>query len=278
MIWENNVSLVLMLTRFQEKRILKAHQYWPEEIGQEIAFDELIVRLESISEQIDDCPIAIRKFCLSCGDQQRIVTHAHYTEWPDHGVPATTANILALIRLIEETMKADHNPILIHCSAGIGRTGTIIALHIYLQKYQQLRNPKKISIYDIVEQMRHDRMGMVQTRDQYVFLHNAVNDLIEKLAPKFDPVSPRKRLYHSMTLSPKKIEKEETLAKLTRLRSLSSRPLFNSCSQLSKNDTQSDPGTPDPVTAKLLGHFELPSSTDLTESIGVVYGPDDDQI
>lgn len=106
------------------------------------------------------------------------VAHLHYTEWPDFGIPASTDVMRELIKELDIRKKGPKDPIVVHCSAGIGRAGTFLAIHISLQKH--LTNPDlKISVKDTVLKLRQQRHGMVQSKDQYKFVYATLKEALQ---------------------------------------------------------------------------------------------------
>jgi len=126
----------------------------------------------------------------------RRIVQVHCTEWPDNGVPNSTEVMKELVNEVDIRKKKLKDPILIHCSAGIGRTGTFVAIHMCLQSY------KYIKLYDIKETVLHlrsQRIGMVQSFDQYVFLHNVVSELVEERYKNSLIASEKGSVYYEFT-------------------------------------------------------------------------------
>jgi protein tyrosine phosphatase len=188
MVWEQNSPLIVMLTRTIEGERKKADVYWPDCEDEPQQYGELTVTLKSITR----LPfITIRTMLLSNGEsEEREVFQLHYTEWPDFGVPQTTHNIRELIRLMnmykqQGVAKGLSGPIIAHCSAGIGRCGTFIAILICLEKLIEGISADSISLVEIVSQMRKARTGMVQTDHQYIFIYQVLDDIIREKQLKF---------------------------------------------------------------------------------------------
>jgi len=121
--------------------------------------------------------------------QERTVWHLQYIEWPDHGVPATAKVFLELVEMID---MPHHNPtggpVVVHCSAGIGRTGTFCTVHATLEKYKLdvaggVRKPK-VNIVNTILHFRKQRPGMVQTKDQLIFCYNSVLEWLDRQSGK----------------------------------------------------------------------------------------------
>jgi len=186
MLWEKHVSVVVMLARFIEKRRVKAHCYWPNTVGSTEDFDGIHVTLEEV-EELPHC-ITVRHFNISIGNESRKIVHIHYTEWPDFGVPDSTEGLRKIKELTEKyssknrnsnlTSSSDENiyPILVHCSAGIGRAGTFLAYVNYCELIRLGKDSESVSVRDIVASLRKQRMCMVQTKEQYNFIYKVLQD------------------------------------------------------------------------------------------------------
>lgn len=179
MVWENHIPLVVMLTRFLEKRQIKAHCYWPQELGCSETFGNVSLMLTSV-RKLHHNQIVLRTFKMKHTEtgELRDVAHIHYTEWPDFGVPTTSQGLRQVVKLIDmHNEQHPDKPIVVHCSAGIGRTGTLLAVHSFLSRH---RGDMNVSVRQIVEDMRKHRMGMVQTKEQYKFIYQAIEDALRE--------------------------------------------------------------------------------------------------
>lgn len=172
MVWEQGACIIVMLTRLTENGNVKANVYWPASLGEKSVFGLLTVEL--IHETAFD-NIECRLFRISDGIEHRDVYHLHYTGWPDFGVPSSTKEIIDLVKVTNylRARAGWEKPIVTHCSAGVGRVGTFIAIH---QAVRLLNAGKKPKILDLVFAMRQCRQGMVQREEQYVFIHRVVAD------------------------------------------------------------------------------------------------------
>ncbi|CAH2319185.1 receptor-type tyrosine- phosphatase H isoform X2 [Pelobates cultripes] len=179
MIWEHHVNTIVMLTNCTENGRVKCEHYWP--------LDYTPCTYEDITVTVTSETIlpewTIRDFSLKNARQQGVkyVRHFHFTVWPDHGVPENTTNIIQFRNLVREHMdqRKSTGPTIVHCSAGVGRTGTLIALDYLIQ---QMEKEHRIGVYGFVEKMRMNRPLMVQTESQYVFLNKCLLSLIEQPA------------------------------------------------------------------------------------------------
>ncbi|XP_044137653.1 receptor-type tyrosine-protein phosphatase H [Bufo gargarizans] len=175
MIWEHQVNTIVMLTNCMENGRVKCEHYWPLDYTP-CTYGDITVTVTSetiLSEW------TIADFSIKHANEPGIkyVRHFHFTAWPDHGVPDSTSSIIQFRNLVREYMDERKNsgPTVVHCSAGVGRTGTLIALDYLMQ---QIEKEQCIGIYSFVEKMRIHRNLMVQTEEQYIFLNKCMVDLI----------------------------------------------------------------------------------------------------
>ncbi|KAG7317792.1 hypothetical protein KOW79_018827 [Hemibagrus wyckioides] len=182
MVWEQKSSAIVMLTNCTEGGKIKCEHYWPMDY-MPCLYGKLMVTIQS--EQKESCWIQ-REFVLrnESSSEEQAVTHFHFTAWSDHGVPIRTEELIQfrwIVRKHIETFPFS-GPTVVHCSAGVGRTGTLIALDMLLQ---QMDKEEVVNIADCVHRMRLNRPLMVQTQSQYVFLHQCI---MESLQPKEDSI------------------------------------------------------------------------------------------
>ncbi|KAL5251017.1 hypothetical protein ACHWQZ_G016668 [Mnemiopsis leidyi] len=167
MIWENKSLSIVMVTNLVERGRKKCAQYWSDEGTMQ--YGGVRVTVDGILTFPDYC---IRTLIVERGNERRCVYHFHYLIWPDHGAPPTTSLIDFCRRCFSEMVDG---PVLVHCSAGVGRTGTLIALHLQMR---MLADEQKVDLFGIVCQLRRCRKLMVQTAVQYKFLYQAVREMI----------------------------------------------------------------------------------------------------
>ncbi|XP_045433368.1 receptor-type tyrosine-protein phosphatase eta isoform X2 [Pipistrellus kuhlii] len=174
MVWEKNVHAIVMLTKCVEQGRTKCEEYWPSKQAKD--YGDITVAMTS---EIVLPEWTIRDFIVK--NKQTSDSHPlrqfHFTSWPDHGVPDTTDLLINFRYLVRDYMKQSPSgsPILVHCSAGVGRTGTFIAIDRLIY---QIENEYSVDVYGIVYDLRMHRPLMVQTEDQYVFLNQCVLDII----------------------------------------------------------------------------------------------------
>nr|XP_022306516.1 receptor-type tyrosine-protein phosphatase alpha-like isoform X4 [Crassostrea virginica] len=166
MIWQENVKLVVMLTNIVENGKNKCTQYWPEkDKGMDVGPCKI-----KLLEETEYAFHTYRKFTVQQNNSNtRTIAQFHYTAWPDHGTPEELG-LVQFHRAVTQKYQTG-GLMLVHCSAGVGRTGTFIGLDSLLQ---QGREFGRINVFEFVNQMREDRMTMVQTAEQYIFLHKAL--------------------------------------------------------------------------------------------------------
>nr|XP_043870603.1 receptor-type tyrosine-protein phosphatase H-like isoform X2 [Solea senegalensis] len=177
MIWEQRVKGIVMVTNCTEGGRPKCDHYWPEDSTPRFYKG---VRVTITSEQ-EETYWTLREFSVKHIDssEERTVIHFHFTAWPDHGVPEGTIPLIQFRGLVRSHMEKEGAgaPTVVHCSAGVGRTGTLIALDVLLQ---QLGHNNAVSVYAVVHKMRQSRTHMVQTEWQYIFLHQCIMDCLEQ--------------------------------------------------------------------------------------------------
>ncbi|NWU33369.1 PTPRJ phosphatase, partial [Hylia prasina] len=175
MIWEKNIYSIVMLTKCVEQARTKCEQYWPDK--QPKSYGDIIVTM--VSEVVLP-EWTIRDFTVEKSNtpESHTVRQFHFTSWPDHGVPETTDLLINFRHLVHEynSQNPMDSPTLVHCSAGVGRTGTFIAIDRLIQ---QMEMENTVDVYGVVYDLRMHRPLMVQTEDQYVFLNQCVMDIIK---------------------------------------------------------------------------------------------------
>ncbi|XP_016299433.1 receptor-type tyrosine-protein phosphatase eta-like isoform X2 [Sinocyclocheilus anshuiensis] len=174
LIWEKNIHTIVMLTKCNEQGRVKCEEYWPAETKH---FNNLTVT--NVSEiPLEDWTLRDFEVKNVKTAESRSVRHFHFTAWPDHGVPETTELLINFRHLVREHMDqySRHSPTLVHCSAGVGRTGTFIAIDRLIF---QIERDGVVDVYGIIHDLRMHRPLMVQTEDQYVFLNQCAMDIIK---------------------------------------------------------------------------------------------------
>ncbi|XP_061165548.1 receptor-type tyrosine-protein phosphatase epsilon-like [Saccostrea echinata] len=172
MVWQENVSVIVMLTNLKERNKVKCTQYWPEG-NKHIIYG--IVSVKMIEEK-EYAFYIVRKMTVIHREtkKSRVVTQFHYTSWPDHGTPDPLCLVVFLYHVTRTGTSQTESPTVVHCSAGIGRTGTYIALDVLNQIG---RKTGKVNVAEFVKKMRENRMNMVQTYEQYITIFLALNEI-----------------------------------------------------------------------------------------------------
>uniref|UniRef100_A0A2K5CAT5 Receptor-type tyrosine-protein phosphatase H n=1 Tax=Aotus nancymaae TaxID=37293 RepID=A0A2K5CAT5_AOTNA len=179
LVWEQQSHTLVMLTNCMEAGRVKCEHYWPLD-SQPCTHGHLRVTLES--EEVTE-NWTVRELQLLQVEEQKTlsVRQFHYLAWPDHGVPSSPDTLLAFWRMLrqwlDQTMEG--GPPIVHCSAGVGRTGTLIALDVLLR---QLECEGLLGPFSFVKKMRESRPLMVQTEAQYVFLHQCILRFLQQSA------------------------------------------------------------------------------------------------
>ncbi|KAK3790007.1 hypothetical protein RRG08_016325 [Elysia crispata] len=172
MVWEQSSRNIVMLTRCQEKGREKSDHYWPNDSDPKFYGDLHVVILNE-THMPDWTVTEIR---VSLGEQSRNVRHFHYKIWPDFGVPKDRTSLIRFVRMVRERLVREGGPIITHCSAGVGRSGTFIVLDHLLQ---MIREKDEVDIFSIVYKLRKERVLMVQTELQYKFIHECLLCVLE---------------------------------------------------------------------------------------------------
>ncbi|XP_047662170.1 receptor-type tyrosine-protein phosphatase S isoform X3 [Tachysurus fulvidraco] len=172
MVWEQRAASIVMMTKLEEKSRIKCDQYWPSR-GTE-TYGLVQVTLLDTMELATFCVRTLSLHKSGC-NERREVRQFQFTAWPDHGVPEYPTPFLAFLRRVKACNPPDAGPIIVHCSAGVGRTGCFIVIDAMLER---IRPERTVDIYGHVTLMRSQRNYMVQTEDQYSFIHEALLEAV----------------------------------------------------------------------------------------------------
>ncbi|XP_068082268.1 tyrosine-protein phosphatase 69D isoform X2 [Anabrus simplex] len=177
MIWEQHLEMILMLTNLEEYSKTKCAKYWPDEAEGEKVFGD--ITLSHVQEKrYSDYIIRELKMCRAyAGTQEmRSIVQYHFLVWKDFMAPEHPSGILKFIKRVNEAYSLEKGPILVHCSAGVGRTGTLVALDSLLQ---QLQEEDQVAIFNTVCDLRHQRNFLVQSLKQYIFIYRALMEVAQ---------------------------------------------------------------------------------------------------
>nr|AAK01633.1 PTP-3B [Caenorhabditis elegans] len=172
MVWEEQSVTIVMLTNLEERSRVKCDQYWPSR-GTATYGDIEVTLLESV--HLAHYTMRTMRLKMVGEPEVREIKHLQYTAWPDHGVPDHPTPFLIFLKRVKTLNPNDAGPIISHCSAGIGRTGAFIVIDCMLER---LRYDNTVDIYGCVTALRAQRSYMVQTEEQYIFIHDAVLDAV----------------------------------------------------------------------------------------------------
>ncbi|XP_059471049.1 tyrosine-protein phosphatase non-receptor type 12-like isoform X2 [Neocloeon triangulifer] len=182
MVIECEVQVIVMACNEEESGKHKCENYWVDREGEEKKLGLATIRLLKASVVSPD--FLVRTMLLTYRKKQilveRTVCQFHYSAWPDHGVPPLVRPLLDMVRLVRDTQASETLPVLVHCSAGCGRTGTICAIDYVWGLLRAGKLTADFSLFKLVRDMRKQRIAMVQTKDQYVLVHRAVRELFQE--------------------------------------------------------------------------------------------------
>ncbi|XP_016108546.1 receptor-type tyrosine-protein phosphatase delta isoform X19 [Sinocyclocheilus grahami] len=172
MIWEQRSSNIVMMTKLEERSRVKCDQYWPNRATETYGLIQV-----TLLDTVELATYCVRTFALykNGSSEKREVRQFQFTAWPDHGVPEHPTPFLAFLRRVKSCNPPDAGPMVVHCSAGVGRTGCFIVIDAMLER---IKHEKTVDIYGHVTLMRAQRNYMVQTEDQYVFIHDALQEAV----------------------------------------------------------------------------------------------------
>jgi protein tyrosine phosphatase len=175
MVWHLNSEVIVMVTHEVEKGRVKCHRYWPDPTStppvKKLQYGDIYVtHISSVPHK----HFVVRTFEVFHNGETRRVKQYGYTAWPDHGVPLTTSELLGFRNAVKTGITDPLKPQIVHCSAGVGRTGTYIAIDQLIE--QALDMGGQLDIDGVVKEMRLARNFMVQTVIQYMFIHRATLD------------------------------------------------------------------------------------------------------
>lgn len=172
MIWNDRIRCTVMITKLVERNKNKCELYFPEELAVPVEFNNITVTVIHINYFQD---YERRQLKVVHKGETRFVHHYWYKGWPDHNLPKNPNSLLDLIKLVESDRKFDDGlgkgPVLVHCSAGVGRTGCFLALSIGIK---QIDLNNLVDVVKIISHLRMDRGGMIQTLEQYEFIYQVL--------------------------------------------------------------------------------------------------------
>ncbi|CAF4575523.1 unnamed protein product [Rotaria socialis] len=178
MIWEQNVTIIVMLTELIECGMSKCERYWPVDLHHIEIFGNISARvIACVSVTAYD----LRYIRFKRNDEIRSAKHYIFKMWDDHTIPTNSDVLIKFIRLIRSEYQPEyHGPLLVHCSAGVGRSGTFIALDRLLQEFDEQPLDGYLDIFGTISSLRQCRDKMVQNEHQYLFIYRCLKEEYEK--------------------------------------------------------------------------------------------------
>uniref|UniRef100_A0A4W5LMR4 protein-tyrosine-phosphatase n=1 Tax=Hucho hucho TaxID=62062 RepID=A0A4W5LMR4_9TELE len=167
MVWQENCFSIVMITKLVEVGRVKCCKYWPDDSEMYGDIKITLLKTETLSEY------TVRTFALERRgySAKHEVRQFHFTSWPEHGVPYHATGLLAFIRRVKASTPPDAGPVVVHCSVGAGRTGCYIVLDVMLDMAEC---EGVVDIYNCVKTLCSRRINMIQTEEQYIFIHDAI--------------------------------------------------------------------------------------------------------
>uniref|UniRef100_A0A8C8K450 protein-tyrosine-phosphatase n=1 Tax=Oncorhynchus tshawytscha TaxID=74940 RepID=A0A8C8K450_ONCTS len=210
MVWQERTRVIVMTTREVEKGRNKCVPYWPEMQGSKEVGPYVVTWVSE--RDATDYKIRVMEISpLDQSDSVRTIWHYQYLSWPDHGVPEEPGGVLSFLTQVntKQAEFANAGPMIIHCSAGIGRTGTIVVIDMIIETIDTKGLDCDIDIQKSIQMVRDQRSGMVQTEAQYKFIYLAVSDYIEA-SKTYNKVRERGCTGYSICLLTNCVEKQHS--------------------------------------------------------------------
>ncbi|XP_015605731.1 receptor-type tyrosine-protein phosphatase eta [Cephus cinctus] len=234
MVDQYDVKIIVMLTQLVEKGKEKCHQYFPT-IRESFNYEHMTIRCTS---ELDFRTYTQRTLALQKDNEKRNIMHLHFKDWPDHDVPEDFESMIHFCQIMRRQMSVNKGLVVVHCSAGIGRTGTLIALDILLQS---IRDNRKLDVFGTVYRLRRCRINMVQRESQYAYIYNCIRQVLKNpfclksykpppVDPIYENISRKKKERSSSNMN--LVSSLETLRKSSPTPSIdSTEPMFDSSPQ-----------------------------------------------
>uniref|UniRef100_A0A0C9RSG0 protein-tyrosine-phosphatase n=1 Tax=Fopius arisanus TaxID=64838 RepID=A0A0C9RSG0_9HYME len=189
MVNQYDVKLIVMLTQLVEKNKEKCHQYFPT-MKETFTYENMSIRCTT---EFDYRTYTQRTLVLQKENEKRTIIHLHFKDWPDHDVPEDFDPMINFCQIIRRYITSTPGLAVVHCSAGIGRTGTLIAIDILLQ---HIKENRKLDVFGTVYRLRHHRINMVQRESQYAYIYNCIKQVLKNpyfsktyKPPSVDPIT-----------------------------------------------------------------------------------------
>nr|XP_047146026.1 uncharacterized protein LOC105843980 isoform X1 [Hydra vulgaris] len=170
MIFHEKPKAVIMLTNLVENDKIKSAQYWPENYKEYGGLNVCVIKTEHFADYI------IRYISLNFKEVNHHFIHMQFTSWLDNGCPEYPTMLLNFCHRFRCLVPySDKSLTVVHCSGGVGRTGVFILLDEMLQL---IKSEQKVDIFNYFETIRQNRMQMVQSKEQYIFVYDAIYEVV----------------------------------------------------------------------------------------------------
>lgn len=205
MVWQEESRVIVMTTREVEKGRNKCVPYWPTTEGESKEAGRYVVTLRTEKDAADYKVRVIELTAPHRKEPARTIWHYQYLSWPDHGVPQEPGGVLSFLEQVNDKQQelAKAGPMIIHCSAGIGRTGTIVVIDMLIDTIDAKGLDCDIDIQKCIQMVRDQRSGMVQTEAQYKFIYLAVLQYIDSTEVTRRAVLATETEYGNLSIQPK---------------------------------------------------------------------------
>ncbi|KAJ2884546.1 Tyrosine-protein phosphatase non-receptor type 13 [Coemansia asiatica] len=184
MVWEQQARGIVMLANPVEGLRPKCSVYWPQALMASLKLGDIVVTLIDERPMRDCLSVVVRKIRLTHANVPDVtwdVTQLHYTEWPDHGVPTSPVPLLQMVRELRSTVSPDpETPVVVHCSAGVGRTGTFVIIDAAMCYFAKNTDYQGDFVGDAFKAMRRQRTMMVQTFPQFMMCYQVISFILNE--------------------------------------------------------------------------------------------------
>ncbi|XP_053927599.1 FERM and PDZ domain-containing protein 2 isoform X4 [Cuculus canorus] len=175
MVWESQSDVIAMMTKEVELGQVKCHRYWPEPPHDSIDLAGFHLSLDSY-QILDYFIIRTIEMVNKLTEEKRIISHLQFITWPDHNTPRLAEQLVKFICYMRKAHST--GPIVAHCNTGIGRSGVLLCVEVLLS---YIEKNLCFNIKQIVRDLRHQRFGMIQTKDEYLFCYEVVLEVLQNL-------------------------------------------------------------------------------------------------
>ncbi|XP_075361055.1 tyrosine-protein phosphatase non-receptor type 20 [Mycteria americana] len=175
MVWESESDVIAMMTKEVELGRVKCHRYWPEPPHDSIDLANFHLKLDSY-QILEYFIIRTMEMINKQTEEKRIINHLQFTTWPDHNTPKLAEQLVKFICYMRKAHST--GPIVAHCSTGIGRSGVLLCVEVLLS---YIEKDLCFNIKQIVRDLRDQRFGMIQTKDEYLFCYEVVLEVLQNL-------------------------------------------------------------------------------------------------